>query len=171
MGEQQRVLNGLYLANWSLGRRQEAEQAFARLVEFGLAQDRLALKLLFRPGSTEFVRDASVSGAYPMWLRQIADRAEQRRAACLRVTGHTSTTGTAEANDRLSLARAERVRAQLVSLQPPLAPRSRAEGRGAREPIIGTGTDDLRDALDRRVEFGPLACDAVAGAAAPATGS
>jgi outer membrane protein OmpA-like peptidoglycan-associated protein len=151
-GEQQRVLNGLYLANWALGRRQAAEEAFARLVDFGLAQDRLAVKLLFRPGTTEFVRDPGVSGPYPMWLHQIADRTE-RRGACLRVAGHASPTGMAAANERLSLARAERVRARLVAERPPLRERSRAEGRGSREPIVGTGTNNAADALDRRVEF------------------
>jgi len=166
-GEQQRVLNGLYLTNWALGRRQAAEEAFARVVDFGLAQDRLAVKLLFRPGTTEFVRDLGVSGPYSMWLRQIADRAEHR-GACLRITGHASVTGAAAANDRLSLARAERVRARLIAQQPPLRERCRAEGRGSREPIVGTGTDDMRDALDRRVEFAPLPCaDLTANGVAP----
>jgi outer membrane protein OmpA-like peptidoglycan-associated protein len=156
-GQQQRVLNGLYLTNWALGRRDAAEEAFARLVDFGLAQDRLAVKLLFRAGTTEFVRDPGVSAPYPMWLRQIADRTD-RRTACLRVAGHASATGEPAANDRLSLARAERVRTRLVSERPALRTRSRAEGRGARETIVGTGTDDMRDALDRRVEFAPLPC-------------
>jgi OmpA family protein len=169
-GEQQRVLNGLYLTSWALGRREAAEEAFARLVDFGLAQDRLAVKLLFRVGTTEFVRDPGVSAPYPMWLRQIADRAD-RRAACLRVAGHASATGAAAANDRLSLARAERVRSRLVSERPALRERSRAEGRGSREPIVGTGTDDMRDALDRRVEFAPLPCAGLtAGGAAPSAG-
>lgn len=156
-GDQQRVLNGLYLAHRALGQEAEAEAAFARLVDFGLAQDRLAVRLLFRPGSTEFVREREISGPYPMWLRQIADRAA-RRPGCLLVSGHASVSGTAAANDRLSLARARAVRARLVAERPALAARSWAEGRGAREPIIGSGTDDLRDALDRRVEFAPRAC-------------
>jgi outer membrane protein OmpA-like peptidoglycan-associated protein len=171
-GQQQRVLNGLYLTTWALGRRDAAEEAFAQLVDFGLAQDRLAVKLLFRAGTTEFVRDPGVSAPYPMWLRQIADRTD-RRAACLRVAGHSSATGAPAANDRLSLARAERVRVRLVAERPTLRPRSRAEGRGSREVIVGTGTDDMRDALDRRVEFAPLPCGGLtagAGAGQPAGG-
>jgi tetratricopeptide (TPR) repeat protein len=35
-GEQLRAYNGLYLANWALGRRAEAEEAFGRGAEFGL---------------------------------------------------------------------------------------------------------------------------------------
>ncbi len=33
-----------------------------------------------------------------------------------------------------------------------------ANGVGSRETIVGTGRDDATDALDRRVEFKPLAC-------------
>jgi outer membrane protein OmpA-like peptidoglycan-associated protein len=159
-GRQARALNGLYLANWALGRREAAEEAFGAVVDHGLTRQRLAVKLLFRPASTEFLRDPGVSGPYPMWLRRIADRAEAR-GACLQVVGHSSVTGSDVVNDRLSLARAETVRARLVAAEPPLRQRSQALGRGAREPILGLGTDDMRDALDRRVEFRPRRCEAV----------
>jgi outer membrane protein OmpA-like peptidoglycan-associated protein len=156
-GQQQRVLNGLYLASWALGRRDEAEEAFARLVDDGLANDRLAVRLLFRPGSTAFLRDPAITGAYPMWLRQIADRTAAR-PGCLLVSGHTSLTGSPAVNDRLSLARAQSVRARLIGERAVLAQRSRAEGKGSQQPLVGLGTDDLRDALDRRVEFAPRPC-------------
>ena len=39
-----------------------------------------------------------------------------------------------------------------------LAPRVAAEGVGSREIIVGLGSDDLRDALDRRVEFRTVDC-------------
>lgn len=159
-GEQLRSLNGLYLTAWTLGRRQEAEAAFARLVDYGLRHDRLAVKLLFRPGSTGFWPDPAVSRPYPMWLRQIARRADEG-AACLLVSGHTSLTGTPELNDRLSLARARTVQARIVEERQAMGERTRAEGFGARQPIIGTGTDDAADALDRRVEFRPLPCGAL----------
>ena len=169
-GEQLRSLNGLYLTEWTLGRRGEAERAFAQLVDYGLRQDRLAVKLLFRPGSTAFWPDPAISRPYPMWLRQIARRADDR-TACLLVTGHTSTTGTAALNERLSLQRAEYVRSRLVAERPPIRERSRAEGLGARQPIVGNGADDASDALDRRVEFRPLPCPSLsAGAERPATG-
>jgi outer membrane protein OmpA-like peptidoglycan-associated protein len=156
-GQQQRVLNGLYLTNWALGRRDEAETAFARLVDDGLARDRLAVRLLFRPGSTAFIADRAISGAYPMWLRQIAERAAER-PTCLLITGHTSLTGAPAVNDRLSLARARKVQTSLVQQKPALNGRSRAEGLGSQRPLVGSGTDDLRDALDRRVEFAPRPC-------------
>jgi hypothetical protein len=152
-----RALNGLYLANAALGRSAAAEEAFGRVVAHGLSRGRLGVKLLFRPGSTAFVEAPALSAPYPMWLRRIAARAAAG-GTCLLVSGHASVTGSAAVNDRLSLARAEAVRGRLLAAEPRLRGRVRAEGRGSREPIIGLGTDDLRDALDRRVEFRPVPC-------------
>jgi tetratricopeptide (TPR) repeat protein len=162
-GDQTRVHNGLYLANWAVGRRDEAEAAFAQVVDLGLRQGQLAVKLVFQPGSTAFWPDQSVSGPYPIWVRRIA-RGAVVRETCLEVTGHTSPTGAPALNDRLSLQRAQRVQGLLVRSEPPLARRTAAKGAGSRDPIIGTGSDDASDALDRRVEFAPQACGAVAAA-------
>lgn len=162
-GDQMRVHNGLYLANWAVGRKQEAEAAFARVVDHGLRQGQLAVKLVFQPGSTAFWSDQAVSGPYPIWLRRIA-RGAVVRETCLQITGHTSPTGSPAANDRLSLARAQRVQAMLARAEPPLANRTAAKGLGSRDPIVGTGADDASDALDRRVEFAPLGCGAVTAA-------
>jgi len=41
---------------------------------------------------------------------------------------------------------------------PEITGRIQAVGMGFRENVIGTGTDDLRDALDRRVEFKVRPC-------------
>jgi OmpA family len=169
-GQQVRALNGIYLANWTLGRRAEAEAAFGRLVDDGLTRERLAVKMLFRAGTTEFVRNPGVSGPYPMWLRQIATRAGQGNR-CLRVVGHTSLTGSEDANLRLSLARAQAVQARLVRQDPDLRERTQVAGEGSRAPIIGIGTDDMRDALDRRVEFLPRSCSGTtASLGAPSAG-
>ncbi len=59
-GEQLRALNGVYLASWKLGRTADAEQAFGRVVAFGLQQRNLGVKFLFNPGSTEFWSDPKV---------------------------------------------------------------------------------------------------------------
>lgn len=157
-----RARNGEYLTLASLGRAPEAEAAFGRLVEHGLDRGRLGVKFVFRPGATAFWPDPAVSGPYPGWLRQIAARAAAREGACLDLTGHASPTGSASLNDRLSRARAERVRADLARERPGLARRTRAEGRGSREPIVGSGADDVTDLLDRRVEFRPFACPTLA---------
>ncbi|HEX2526562.1 MAG TPA: OmpA family protein [Geminicoccus sp.] len=156
-GQQLRVLNGVYMANWQLGRRDAAADAFGEIVDYGLSTDRLAVKLLFKPGSTAFWPDPSVSGPYPIWLETIAQRAA-RRGTCLEVTGHTTKTGSAAFNDRLSELRAELIKARLEGLEPSLQGKILASGAGSRENIIGSGQDDATDALDRRVDFKPFDC-------------
>ena len=156
-GEQLRVLNGIYLSNLALGRQADAEQAFGRLVEYGLKRDRLAVKFLFRVASTNFWPDPTVSRPYPMWVREIGGLSAAHMT-CLAITGHASPTGSAVLNDRLSLARAKRMQALLTGAAPGLAGHTTAAGVGSRDPIIGTGTDDATDALDRRVEFKPVPC-------------
>jgi outer membrane protein OmpA-like peptidoglycan-associated protein len=149
-GDQLRVHNGLYLTHWKMGRRAEAEQAFGELVEYSLNNNRLAVKLLFRPGSTGLV--GGESAPTDLWLRQIATRASQRNT-CLQVSGHTSRSGSAALNEQLSLLRAEYVKSRLEETAPPLRGRVIAAGFGASQNLVGTGADNASDALDRRVEF------------------
>ena len=155
-GQQLRTFNGLYMANMKLGRTADAEAAFGRIAALGLSTSNLAVKILFRPASTDFMGEAPV---YAMWLRQIA-KAAQSSQLCLNVVGHTSKTGTEAGNRSLSLRRAQTMRDRLVRDAPALArgQRVRTEGKGWDETIVGTGTDDLRDALDRRVEFKVVGC-------------
>ena len=156
-GDQMRVWNGAYLTNVALGRRQAAEEAFGKMVDAGLAQGKLAVKFVFRPASVQFWPDPAVSGQYPAWLRQIAQRSAARKA-CLLVVGHSSPTGTPAANEVLSERRAQFVRGQIVRRVMALRARTEARGRGASEPLVGTGKDNASDLLDRRVEFEPRAC-------------
>lgn len=156
-GQQLRVYNGLYVAYWNLGRGAEAESAFGKIVALGLATNNLAVKFLFRPRSTEFWPDPKISGPYPFWLKQIANEAASSKR-CLSVIGHSSRTGSEQVNDRLSLQRAEAIKARLVAESRDLEARIQTSGAGFRENLIGTGTDDQRDALDRRVEFRVVTC-------------
>ena len=156
-GDQMRVWNGAYLTDVALGRRREAEEAFGKMVDAGLAQGKLAVKFVFRPASVQFWPDPAVSGQYPVWLREIAQRSAARRA-CLLVVGHSSPTGTPAANEILSERRAQFVREQIVRRATVLRARTEARGRGARDPLVGTGRDNASDVLDRRVEFEPRAC-------------
>jgi outer membrane protein OmpA-like peptidoglycan-associated protein len=151
-GDQLRAYNGIYLANLKLGLRDDAAMAFSDIVDYGLRNNRLAVKFLFRPGSTAFLSDSQVSGDYDRWLDAIATRAA-RSPSCLEVAGHTSPTGPAPLNERLSLLRAEYVKTRLSQEEPALTERTIANGMGARDNLIGTGRDDATDALDRRVEF------------------
>jgi outer membrane protein OmpA-like peptidoglycan-associated protein len=156
-GEQLRVLNGIYLASWKLGRANEAEEAFGKVVALGLNNNNLGVKFLFNPGTTDFWSDPQVSGPYGLWLRQIARQAVATKV-CMSVVGHTSLTGSESYNDRLSQRRAAYIKQRLDTEAPELASRTRAAGMGFRENIVGTGTDDARDALDRRVEFKITEC-------------
>lgn len=156
-GQQLRTYNGIYLTNVRLNNMKEAEEAFAKIAALGLATNNLAVKLLFKPGATDFWPDPKVSALYPMWLRQIA-RAAESAGACLNVVGHTSRSGSEQVNERLSLARATAVRAQLDRLAPNLTHKMKVEGLGYKENLVGTGADDATDAIDRRVEFKVLPC-------------
>jgi outer membrane protein OmpA-like peptidoglycan-associated protein len=156
-GQQLRTFNGIYLTNVRMGKMKEAEDAFAKIAALGLATNNLAVKLLFRPGGTDFWPDPKVSALYPMWLRQIA-HAAQAANGCLNVVGHTSHSGPEQLNDRLSLARATAVRERLERDVPGMARKWKVTGVGYRENLIGSGTDDERDALDRRVEFKVIPC-------------
>jgi outer membrane protein OmpA-like peptidoglycan-associated protein len=101
------------------------------------------------------VADAGLSGNYGMWMRQIAAQSLAAQV-CLQITGHTSASGLAVVNERLSLLRAEYIQSQLNDDEPALKNHTVAAGAGSRENLIGTGRDDATDALDRRVELMPI---------------
>jgi outer membrane protein OmpA-like peptidoglycan-associated protein len=151
-GDQLRVYNGVYLANWKLGNDAAAAEAFGKVVEYGLARERLGVKFLFRVGSTQFFANQSLTAPYPMWLNEIAAKAAEKNL-CLQLVGHTSHTGPEAFNDTLSVERADRIKELLAAQSPDLGKRIATSGVGWRENLIGTGADDASDALDRRVEF------------------
>lgn len=152
-----RVLNGLYITSWQMGRRDEARDAFGRLVESGLELKRLPVKLLFQPGKTQFYAVGDLPQQYQMWVAAIAQKVGDT-PSCVRVVGHTSRTGSARANESLSRQRAEAVQRMLEHDNRTLGARLSATGVGSREALVGLGTDDMRDALDRRVEFRVIDC-------------
>ena len=156
-GQQLRVLNGIYLCLMQLERIEAAEAAFGRIVALGLATNNLSVKFLFRPGTTDFIADSKINASYAMWIRQIA-RVTAASKVCMLVIGHTSKTGSEIVNNRLSLQRGAVIQRQLDAIAPELANRIQPVGMGFRENLVGTGSDDLRDALDRRVEFKGRAC-------------
>lgn len=159
-GQQLRVLNGIYLANRGLNRRDAARQAFTRIVDQGLDSERLSAKFLFNPNSAKFASAQAKGWEYDMWLQQIAKRSANADK-CLDVVGHTTATGSADGNERLSLQRAEFIQERLrAAAGVARASRFLAKGVGSRELIVGTGMDDASDALDRRVEFKTSPCAA-----------
>jgi len=84
-------------------------------------------------------------------LARMLEYLRTRQAPDIVVIGHTDTVGGLEDNDELSLQRAERVKADLVSQGMP-ADHIRAAGRGEREPIVPTA-DGVDEPRNRRVEI------------------
>jgi outer membrane protein OmpA-like peptidoglycan-associated protein len=157
--EDLRVLNGLYTTSWKTGRKKEAAETFGKIVGIGLDSKKLPIKLFFNPGTTTLLQSADLQAQYAVWLREVATQIGTRDS-CLRVVGHTSRTGDPAANEVLSQKRAAVIKSSIERQNRKLAPRLAADGVGSREVIVGLGTDDLRDALDRRVEFRTVDCRA-----------
>jgi outer membrane protein OmpA-like peptidoglycan-associated protein len=154
-----RVLNGLYTTSWKTGRKKEAAETFAKIVGIGLDAKRLPIKMFFNPGTTTLLQAADAQAQYAVWLQEVAAQLGARDS-CLRIVGHTSRTGNAAANEVLSQKRAAVIKQGLERQNRKIAARLGAEGVGSREVIVGLGTDDVRDALDRRVEFRAVDCRA-----------
>ncbi len=156
-----RAYNGQYLSLIKLGREKEARSAFTHVISEGFKAQTLAVKLLFTPGQTTFWADPAVSGAYGFWLQEISAQAVAA-PSCLEISGHTSHTGEEGFNQRLSLARSQRVIELMRANQPTLGPRLSGTGKGWAENIVGSGTDNALDAIDRRVEFKIAPCTTAA---------
>jgi outer membrane protein OmpA-like peptidoglycan-associated protein len=152
------ALSGYYQALWRQGKRTDAEKAFARLVGAGIDGGALAVKLLFKVNSTDFIDEAELGQQYPIWLKAIAQQVAERKI-CSTVSGHASVSGSPEYNDKLSLQRAQRIVDRMRQAVPTAAPRLKPLGKGTRETLVGTGANDFSDAVDRRVEFSVHSCD------------
>ena len=85
-------------------------------------------------------------------LGRMLEELRRRDVADIVVIGHTDRVGNEQANDELSLSRAERVKAEFVAQSIAPAERIRAAGRGEREPLVPTG-NDVDEPLNRRVEI------------------
>ena len=127
------------------------------MVESGLEAKRLPVKLLFQPGKTAFNQIGDLPQQYKIWLDSLAQEAGKVQS-CVSIVGHTSRTGSARGNEVLSRQRAESVQRMLKQNNQSLAARLTAMGVGSKEALVGLGTDDMRDALDRRVEFRVVDC-------------
>jgi outer membrane protein OmpA-like peptidoglycan-associated protein len=84
-------------------------------------------------------------------LDKVFSEIKRRPLPDIVVIGHTDSVGTTVFNDRLSLARAERLRESLIGLGIP-ASRIQAAGRGEREPLVPT-EDNVAEPRNRRVEI------------------
>lgn len=84
-------------------------------------------------------------------VEQIFGEIAQRPAPEIAVIGHTDRVGTDQANDALSLRRAEFVRGELIK-RGVAADNIQASGRGEREPLVPTA-DNVAEPRNRRVEI------------------
>ncbi len=101
--------------------------------------------LYFLEGKDELTPESKVE------LDRVFAELKRRPLPDIVVIGHTDTVGNLVYNDKLSLARAERLRDMLVQLGIP-AERVHVAGRGKREPLIPTG-DNVSEPRNRRVEI------------------
>lgn len=84
-------------------------------------------------------------------LEKVFSELKRRPLPDIVVIGHTDSVGTLTYNDKLSLARAERLREMMVALG--IAPeRISAAGRGKRELLVPT-EDNVSEPRNRRVEI------------------
>jgi outer membrane protein OmpA-like peptidoglycan-associated protein len=104
----------------------------------------VSFTLYFETGTDELTEVAKPE------IQRLLDEIKGRESPDVTVIGHTDLVGDNEANDDLSVKRAERVKAILVQLGIP-ADRIVVAGRGKREPAVRTsaGVDEPRN---RRVE-------------------
>jgi OmpA-OmpF porin, OOP family len=104
----------------------------------------LSFTLYFVEKSTEIMPDSRAT------LDALLAEVAKREAVEVQITGHTDRVGKVEDNDRLSMERAEAIRAVLIK-NGLRASFIRVVGRGEREPLIPT-PDEQAEPRNRRVE-------------------
>ncbi len=157
-GKIMKTYAGLYQTNLKLGKHKAAENAFGKLLEISVKDNNnLSVKFLFKVNSTKFISDRQLRLRYRMWLSQISQLLNSQKY-CTEIIGHSSKTGTEEYNNKLSKQRANTVKKLLAGYHRGINRKASTLGKGFQENIKGLGTDDSRDAIDRRVEFKIIDC-------------
>ena len=147
---------GLYRSNINLKDLNAAEKVFEKIVSLNFQKNSiLNVKFLFLVSKTAF--DYRLKGEYPLWLRQIGQYFQQKNL-CLEIIGHSSHSGNLPYNCRLSLDRAVAVQQKLAVNFSKVTINSTTDGKAWAENLVGSGTDDAQDAIDRRVGFKAINC-------------
>ena len=136
-------INGSTQTNGSLSQAQVREM-FGSTIE-ALPGSPASFTLYFLEGKDELTPESRSE------LDNVFSELKRRPLPDIVVIGHTDTVGSLEFNDKLSLARAERMREMLISLGLP-AERIQAAGRGKRELLIQT-EENVSEPRNRRVEI------------------
>lgn len=157
-GQIMKTYAGLYMTHYKLGNTEKASSAYSELIKISVEKyNNLTVKFLFNVNSVEFWDDPNLKRQYGIWIKEIGGYFSDQNY-CLQIVGHSSHSGPIDWNDKLSLMRARRIQELLKPHFETVFERSEAIGKGFRENIVGTGTDDERDAPDRRVEFKVVNC-------------
>jgi outer membrane protein OmpA-like peptidoglycan-associated protein len=122
----------------------EVRQVFANTLT-ALPERPLSFLLYFVRGTDALTEDSKGE------LGRMLEEVSRRTAPDVLVVGHTDTVGAPQKNDKLSLQRAQRVKADLVR-KGIATSRVQASGRGEREPIVQTA-DGVDEPRNRRVEI------------------
>jgi OOP family OmpA-OmpF porin len=152
-GSSERVIDTAYGAERFLG---DGTQESGRVSEaeireqFGATLAALpgrpaSFTLYFLEGRDELTDESRIE------LDRVFAELKRRPLPDIMVIGHTDTVGGLPYNDKLSLARAERMREMLIALGIP-AERIQAAGRGKRELLVPT-EDNVPEGRNRRVEI------------------
>lgn len=156
-GRIMRTYAGLYETYLKLEDTQAAEETFHHLLAVSIKENnKLNLKLLFSAHSIEFINDEALREQYTRWLKQIGDYFSQTNL-CIQIEGHSSRTE----DFQLALTRAQRVEKLIRVNAPALLYKLKAVGKGAKENVVGSSSNDLRNAIDRRVEFIIVDCSQI----------
>ena len=122
----------------------QVQQTFGDTVK-ARPQPPVSYTLYFLEGRDEYTSESR------QIVETVLSELARRPAAEIAVIGHTDRVGAVDYNDRLSLQRAERVRADFLKRGVPERSISVA-GRGEREPLVATA-DEVPEVRNRRVEI------------------
>lgn len=160
-GQLVKTYAGLYQTTRQLKHQAAAEEAFDKLLGASLKENnRLNLKFLFSVNSTDFINDDELKDEYSFWLRQIAKHF-QNNNRCFHIVGHSSTAENQDYDQQLSLSRAKTIQQLMGAHFPKITQSLKVIGKGFSENLVGTGTNDARDAVDRRVEIVVVDCSQI----------
>jgi len=157
-GQTMETYSGIYDSSLKLDISDIAEEAFAKLVEIAVANNSLSSRFLFQVNKTDFV--SSKQEEYTLWLRKITEYFSENDK-CLNIVGHSSKTGQQEYNVKLSQQRAEAIRNIMNRTSSEIDAKSKALGEGFDRCKVCSGSDDEKDAVDRRVEFTVVDCSEI----------
>jgi len=151
-GEQMEVLNGQFTILVKQAQWKEAENVYGRLLRVSIREtNEISSKIIFGPNSVVPVENKTE--IYNIYMKQIANLVASAPQCKVKIVGHSSRTGSDAYNEKLSLHRALWIQKRMALYAPAIMNKSETIGRGFVENIVGTGTDDITDQIDRRVEF------------------